>query len=95
MGPFLFLCGMRKITFLGILMIGFLSCAQNQQAKAVIFERKEVGNGQLAVAYIFTIDGRTFIDSAQIENKALLNDTLNIVFPVGNPAQSTPKILNR
>jgi outer membrane lipoprotein-sorting protein len=86
---------MKIIFAFVLLVIVAVGCTQKQQTKAVIFERKEVGEGRLAIAYTFNVNGTIYTDSAQIENKALLTDTLNIVYPVGKPMESTPEILNR
>ena len=55
---------------------------------AQIFERKHISNEKLLIKYQYTVDERTFIDSAAITNKVLDGDTIVVSFKSDNPGKS-------
>jgi hypothetical protein len=71
----------------------FLSaCKNQQQVKAKIFERKELGQNRLVIKYKYLIDNKIYIDSASVRNTVIGNDSINIIIDVTNPAESLPDL---
>lgn len=83
----------KKVSFPLILSTLLLGCANKEgKAYARIVERKHVDSGKLQISYSFTNEGRLYNGHATINNMALPNDSVLVIFPTENPAGSKPQI---
>lgn len=64
------------------------------KTKARIFERKMLQDGKLMICYAFTNNGSLIKDSTVIDNLAIPQDSIAIVFKKNSPANSDV-LLNR
>jgi hypothetical protein len=64
------------------------------KTKARIFERKILQDGKLMICYAFTNNGSLIKDSTVIDNLAIPEDSIAIVFQKNNPSNSDI-LLNR
>ena len=84
---------MKKMALFLILSTILLSCG-NKESKvyARIVERKHVDSNKLQISYSFTNNGKLYNGNATIDNTALPNDSVLVIFPAENPAGSKPQI---
>lgn len=68
-------------------LLGLLSCgdARYTETNGRIVERKDIGNGQIELSYIFKIGQTTVAGSKRIENKSIPFDSVRIRYNKDNP----------
>ena len=65
-----------------------VSCKKRQQTKAVIFERKHLGDNKLQIKYRYNVADALYTDSITIENQVLKSDSIAISFMTKNPSET-------
>ncbi|MDB5246090.1 MAG: hypothetical protein JWQ40_484 [Segetibacter sp.] len=62
-------------------MVYFLAACQQQQkeVQAKIFERRALDDSSLVIKYTYTVENKTWIDSATIKNIVISKDSINLI----------------
>ena len=66
----------------------FLACNNERSIKAKIFERKKVGSNKLMIKYSYTLNEKSFTDSATLANTVIEGDSINIAVDPSEPRHS-------
>ena len=77
-----------------VMALGFVSCNRQKQANAIIFERKEIDSGQLMIKYSYSYNDVNYIDSATINSKVVVGDSIVVGVTVDSPEKSIPMLNN-
>ena len=82
-----------SFTFFAFFVIS--ACGKKEEAKGIIFERKELPNNRLLIRYHYTFNDKTFYDSATVSNKVLPIDSINVILDPSAPTQALPVLTGR
>ena len=70
----------------------FISCRQQEQLKAKIYERRDLKANGLMIGYTYTVDKKVYLDSASVANVVINSDSILIIIDPSNPGKSIPDI---
>ena len=68
------------------------SCGERQEVKAKIYERKELPNNRLLIRFHYSVNNILYANSANIANKVLPKDSINVFIDPHNPAKGLPDL---
>ncbi|NCI48211.1 hypothetical protein [Sediminibacterium soli] len=78
-----------KCTGILLLIALFAACSpRKRETIAYITERRVDQTGKLVLTYQFRVDQKWVLDSAQVDNRVIPNDSLKVVFSSENPAEN-------
>jgi hypothetical protein len=69
----------KKLKLICFIAIGFMSCKQENDKKAIIIERKRIDDSTTTIIYKYTINSQSKLDSQKIVNTIFPNDTINLI----------------
>ena len=82
-----------SIAFFAFLVI--TACGKKEEAKGIIFERKELPNNRLLIRYHYAFNDKTYNDSATVSNKVLPIDSINVILDPSAPTHALPVLTGR
>jgi hypothetical protein len=82
----------RLHLFTLVAMISMVACNNEEVADAKIFERKEQEGNRLMIKYNYTVDGKQYLDSAEIDNIVLEGDVIPVKYEKSNPQKAFPQL---
>ena len=86
---------MKCIKLAIIITISFLpACRRQKQVHAKIFERRELNDTTLVILYQYNIENKTYIDSANIKNIVISNDSIILKADPSRPDKWIPELKN-
>ncbi len=80
----------RFFILYGLLTVG--ACKSQKVVDAKIFERKEQGSNRLLIKYNYMVEGKQYVDSAEIDNIVLHGDYISVRYDKSSPDKATPLV---
>ncbi|MCW3107471.1 MAG: hypothetical protein JWQ09_1977 [Segetibacter sp.] len=82
-----------RVLILVVITSFFVSCGQQEQLKAKIFERRELKGNRLMIRYEYSVNNKVYTDSATVANVVINSDSISVIIDPLNPSKSLPDII--